>query len=931
MAVTLTQDGEWTFASFPIEKTETDENGDLYVYGKATDGAVDSDDQIVDPVWAAKALKDWLDTGANLRVQHNPSRDPAGIGVEISDDGRGGQWVKSLVVEPVAKNLVKKGVLQAYSVGIMRPVIVPDQLARHGRIVGGELGELSLVDRPANKGCRFELVKSYGGAPQFVGKMFGTDTLNKAHTSTQLSDLPNEAQITFKPSDLAKFLAKRDFDRGVGGGVDRDTLPASDFGDPDARKFPIVTPGDVSDAGGLIGHADSPENVKRRIISIAHRKGPDFVAQLPDSWKEGSTEADDTNKALADEDELTKAKKPFEGAAKPFKKDNDGDGKPERGEYDDDKDSDSDDDGDDAKDDQAKPEVTKGSKDCPKCGKSHHADSKLKRCESCNAKLPKADKSADSGELFKGGKGGTTAMGDDNGGTDAGSEQDDDLDDSASGAGGDPGEFDDRDDSDNSDSSGAKDAKKGAKVKVPCPGCSKSVKVGSKFCPKCGGGMSIGKSAQPGRTKPTPADGVTGQDAAPVPEHREPDGPQVEAFEADAKLPTDPDAQYKALMYTKSRNIPDDLATLHDLLCPAYSSEAAHAAHPHSSLKSVDMQSWRERAFQAATSASIEEAMAATKRLEHIGTLSQAPDFLLDELHAEAHAAFKAINPENTTSLRPGSITPGSFRRPYISSDARPSFQAQGPNSGPGGFGSVSANSFERDYLTGGRAKESPTGGGSTTIPKPSTTGVPKSLDYTNVMRDNARQARAAMHDHIAQTFPDLCAMGPNAHEARPTNPGIGKAATVQSAVPVPPVADAVPTDATADDTRGVEMLMKSFGPDVIVGALEQVLAPIRAQLEATQAALLEQREANKAMEVQLNKLADLPDPSVAPFRGVAMDVAFKSSGPLGAAPTAAGIAERAQLAVQNELYQQTFSSDPAQREAALNALYKMRGFTSQH
>ena len=176
MATNITDDTPLTYMSFPIDKSQTTvtPDGDVLVYGKATDGIIDSDDQIVDPVWAAKAVKDWLETGGNVRVQHQAMRDPAGRGLEVTHDDMGGQWVKALIVEPVAKNLVLKGVLRSYSIGIMHPTIVPDQLARNGRIIGGEMGELSLVDRPANKNCRFELVKrAKTGETQWVGKMFG--------------------------------------------------------------------------------------------------------------------------------------------------------------------------------------------------------------------------------------------------------------------------------------------------------------------------------------------------------------------------------------------------------------------------------------------------------------------------------------------------------------------------------------------------------------------------------------------------------------------------------------------------------------------------------------------------------------------------------------------------------------------------------------
>ena len=78
---------------------------------------------------------------------------------------------------------------------------------------------------------------------------------------------------------------ERDFDPNVGGGVDRDKLPAGDFAGPDG-SFPIKAPGDVSDAASSLGrtkHARGP--IKANIIKIAHRKGASFVAQLPKAWR----------------------------------------------------------------------------------------------------------------------------------------------------------------------------------------------------------------------------------------------------------------------------------------------------------------------------------------------------------------------------------------------------------------------------------------------------------------------------------------------------------------------------------------------------------------------------------------------------------------------------------------------------------------------
>lgn len=84
---------------------------------------------------------------------------------------------------------------------------------------------------------------------------------------------------------------------------ERDALPDSDFAGPH-ESFPIRNQHDVDSAAKLIGHADDPEAVKRKIIEIAKRKG----LSLPESWqdedkedkgKEGKMEEDEVSRATA--------------------------------------------------------------------------------------------------------------------------------------------------------------------------------------------------------------------------------------------------------------------------------------------------------------------------------------------------------------------------------------------------------------------------------------------------------------------------------------------------------------------------------------------------------------------------------------------------------------------------------------------------------
>jgi hypothetical protein len=163
-----------TIYSFPIFKSEPAGNGFL-ITGRATDGSVDSDRQVVDPRWAFPALKSWLSTGGNVRQSHDPTN-PIGVGVDCWQDGSGATWVKSRIVRKSAIKLIKSRVLTAYSIGIGWPEIrkgAGDPPG--GTITGGRIIELTVCDRPSNSSCGIEIVKSVGGVAVYVGKSFELD------------------------------------------------------------------------------------------------------------------------------------------------------------------------------------------------------------------------------------------------------------------------------------------------------------------------------------------------------------------------------------------------------------------------------------------------------------------------------------------------------------------------------------------------------------------------------------------------------------------------------------------------------------------------------------------------------------------------------------------------------------------------------------
>ena len=486
MTATLAPDPEIIYTSFPIEKMEQ-EGDTLYVYGKATTPDLDSDEQVVDSSWSGSAMKTWFETGPNIRVQHNGQRDPAGSGVkvEIDRDGDGAHWVKAAIDEPIAQRLVKKGHLRAFSVGIAKPVIVRDVTgkARNGIIKGGELAEISLVDRPANRSCYMEIAKAAGdGTCEFTGKMFGADDLlTKADTVNV--DLPKSASITFSPSDLAKLLKHRETAE-----------------DREADAFKAAGEAETATLGK--DHREFSSDDRKRITGQGNAL-PDGSYPIPDkdALRRAAILARSGHGDVSAARTLIARRAKELGVANPL-------------------------DEDDAK----KADDVDTAKGMP--------------AEPASVAAPAA--------VAK-----------------------DDGDDNAPQMHHNDGEDDDTDsDADAMDKAAAPAPGAAKKPKVPCPKCKWMAKPKAKFCGKCGAAMTAEKAS-----KPTPGDGVTGEHVEPAPEHREPDGPAIEALEHDAGLPTVPDSSVKdaeaeaaamrVAAHHKSLGVDREMGMIHDLTCAA--------------------------------------------------------------------------------------------------------------------------------------------------------------------------------------------------------------------------------------------------------------------------------------------------------------------------------------------------------------------------
>lgn len=156
---------DFTTGYAEIVKYDKNDDGTLMVYGKATDDTLDLDSQICDPKWLDEAMPRWFKSGGNIREMHGPSA--AGIAKEYEAKSDG-HFIGVHVVDPLAAKKVETGVYQGFSIGIKSPRVVRDNKAVNGRIIDGQIIEVSLVDRPANPSAKLILAKSVEGESSLI-------------------------------------------------------------------------------------------------------------------------------------------------------------------------------------------------------------------------------------------------------------------------------------------------------------------------------------------------------------------------------------------------------------------------------------------------------------------------------------------------------------------------------------------------------------------------------------------------------------------------------------------------------------------------------------------------------------------------------------------------------------------------------------------
>jgi hypothetical protein len=918
--LTAPETTDMVYVSIPIEKWEQDSDGDLIVKGVATDGTVDSDSQIVDPDWSAKALNDWIATGGNVRQSHDAHR-PIGKGlqVEINRENSGKHWVTSVVVDRDAQRMIKKGVLTAYSVGIARPVIKhdPSGRARGGIIIGGELAELSIVDRPSNKSSYLEIAKSAAdGSCEFTGKMFGADLFKAdpdhdgdddstaagdtdhdywSRDGKQLKPLPKaeDMSLTFTPNDLAKILKskiieqhyeelaaeaaaaeKRDFDRGVGGGVDRDKLPASDFAGPH-RSFPVVNQSDVSDAMGLAGHADNPDQVRARIRSIADKK--DLSA--PDSDSDKGSEKGDSVTDPVTTDELNDAVK------------------------------------------EAEPVITKDPEDQEETQETPAEVSKAKAKPKKGKKMPPWLNSGDS-------------MGGPDGNSKSGADQD-----------------------------------QGDSKKSGDPDLCTVDHVHSEKC--SGTPKSVAGVTDAADMSPIPNQGPAQE--SPMPAGRA--DPDISPGAGSYNKGTSTSPEVAALLRFKSLGMDADLGRLHDFTCPAFDLDDIAKYHPFADFSTIiDEGIWQRKALDAACGPT-QKAMEITQVWGAAQLLKSADPAVLNDFRLEAHKAFRDANPGPTTYPTPGCVCPSTFNRPVITAGhATNSPGYDGPNTAPDVASSPArVGSFTRPPLSSMQETPSPSFM-KATFEYPQETGVPVRIQYAEIEKDKARRALSTMHDHLSHMFPSACPMldkDPHVQpESRPVPLPVGIGKTVDqetqetsvSKMPDEWLSDeefmafkgmrkklgkkVLAGKMTVDEARSrlgrrftqktediapaeksevpeitktihdIGMVTPEITPEVMENLLTKALTPFLEKIQAQDELLAKQ-------QTMLDAIADQPDPSTASFSGFALNpMMVKNTRP--AVVKQAEVAERTQQMIRRQLEKEYLTtSNPFTREAVWEELQK--------
>lgn len=155
-----------------------------------------------------------------------------------------------------------------------------------------KLHEISAVDRPAQEGARFTIMKRADDLAKMIRQEGGKYCVYSEDGSKKLGEYDTMAEAKQRLAQVESF--KREFSQ-----EQRDSAAASGAAMPDG-SFPIKSRKDLENAIHDWGRAGSKPSVKDHIISRAKSLGATDL--LPDDWKAGKS----FNEVDMTEDELKK-------------------------------------------------------------------------------------------------------------------------------------------------------------------------------------------------------------------------------------------------------------------------------------------------------------------------------------------------------------------------------------------------------------------------------------------------------------------------------------------------------------------------------------------------------------------------------------------------------------------------------------------------
>lgn len=181
----------------------------IYIEGYANTTAVDRSGDVIPKVAWEKGLENYLKNP--IILAYHDHDEPIGR-MEEHDINDKGLWIKariSAAAEDVF-NLIKDGVLTAFSVGFIIKDATYDAATDLFIIKELELLEVSVVAVPCNQDSTFSISKAFDSAEDFISfkKQFATEQEAKGPQSSEVKSVQSKKEFNMDPKELEALLAK---------------------------------------------------------------------------------------------------------------------------------------------------------------------------------------------------------------------------------------------------------------------------------------------------------------------------------------------------------------------------------------------------------------------------------------------------------------------------------------------------------------------------------------------------------------------------------------------------------------------------------------------------------------------------------------------------------------------------------------------------